>query len=334
MILRWLPWKFIVKKAARRHGFIDPVRFLARLRRFSQPSEVQEPIELIRAGITFHARGLVNTKAIQNNLDWVWPMWVNRQFDPNDDSFIPRAFSFSHINLTHRNWTAVGQPGSALYALVDPQGLVMPAYESWSLDFWVIGKNGSRLFPSRLREIEQELLLDSEPEVITRSKANGLSLVTRARSRWTPEGLELIVHAEAGCGAEGGELAAAVRPMNAEGIQFLETLKAHPDRRGLDVDGADRVLFDRRADSMAFSNYAHGDVVHALGHPWHEESGHCKVGLATAAACFRAGADGRAEATLRIPLREMDETALTGPREPLRVSWADASAPAGGSSAG
>ena len=87
-----------------------PDRLLARLHRFAQPSEVAEPIELLRAGVLFHARGIVNTKAIQHNLDWVWPYWVERQFDPHDVSFIPRAFSFSHVNLTHRNWTAIGLP--------------------------------------------------------------------------------------------------------------------------------------------------------------------------------------------------------------------------------
>jgi hypothetical protein len=97
----WLPWRYLLRRAARSRGFIDPFEFLARMRQFSQPSEVQEPIELIRAGVVFHARGLINTKVIQNNLDWVWPYWVARQFDPGDDSFLPRAFSFSHVNLTH-----------------------------------------------------------------------------------------------------------------------------------------------------------------------------------------------------------------------------------------
>ena len=50
-----------------------------RLRSFAQPSEVAEPIELLRAGALFHARGLVNTKAIQHNLDLVWPYWVERR---------------------------------------------------------------------------------------------------------------------------------------------------------------------------------------------------------------------------------------------------------------
>lgn len=100
-MFRFLPWQFLVKHAARRYGVIDPASLLARMRRFAQPSEVAEPLELLRAGIIFHARGLVNAKAIQHNLDWVWPHWVERQFDPDSTSFVPRAFSFSHINLTH-----------------------------------------------------------------------------------------------------------------------------------------------------------------------------------------------------------------------------------------
>ena len=64
MIKRWIPWNFIIKRAAKAYGIMDPLTFLARLRRFAQPSEVQEPIDLLRAGSIFHARGLINTKAI------------------------------------------------------------------------------------------------------------------------------------------------------------------------------------------------------------------------------------------------------------------------------
>ncbi|MEQ8954486.1 MAG: hypothetical protein RL120_10155, partial [Gammaproteobacteria bacterium] len=100
MLKRIFPWKLLLKRTANSYGFIDPIGFLARMRQFSQPSEVAEPIELLRAGVQFHARGLLNTRAIQTNLDWVWPYWVERQFNPKDPSFMPRAFSFSHVNLT------------------------------------------------------------------------------------------------------------------------------------------------------------------------------------------------------------------------------------------
>ena len=93
MWLKWLPWKYIVSRLARSHGFTDPVALLSHVRRFSEPSEVAEPIELLRAGVILHARGLINSRVIQHNLDWVWPFWVNQQFDPRNKAFIPRAFS-------------------------------------------------------------------------------------------------------------------------------------------------------------------------------------------------------------------------------------------------
>src|SRR5262245_50735126 len=110
MALRWFPWRTVIRAVARSQGFLDPIALLSSLRKFGQPSEVGEPIELVRAGVVFHARGLMNTRAIQHNLDWVWPFWIERQFDPADPAFVPRAFSLTHVNLTHRNWTAVGLP--------------------------------------------------------------------------------------------------------------------------------------------------------------------------------------------------------------------------------
>jgi hypothetical protein len=62
-----------------------PAMVLAKLRGFAQPFwKSRSPSKLLRAGIVFHARGLVNAKAIQHNLDWVWPYWVERQFNPAD----------------------------------------------------------------------------------------------------------------------------------------------------------------------------------------------------------------------------------------------------------
>src|SRR5688572_15902302 len=180
-MLRFLPWRYVLRLAARRYGFIDPLSWLARLRAFAQPSEVQEPIELLRAGIVFHARGLVNVKAIQHNLDWVWPFWVERQFKPGDPSFIPRAFSFSHINLTHRNWTAVGLPEIPIYPVVDPRGLVTPLHDGWSLDFWIVTREGARLLPSKLGDshVRQQLHLEPGLLVETESRKGELRLTSR-----------------------------------------------------------------------------------------------------------------------------------------------------------
>ncbi|MEW5804822.1 MAG: hypothetical protein AB1847_22265 [bacterium] len=177
MWLTWLPWKYIVRRAARTHGFVDPIAIASHLQRFAQPSEVSEPIELLRAGMIFHARGLINTRAIQHNLDWIWPYWVQRQFDPLDHSFIPRAFSLTHVNLTHRNWTAVGIPDCRAIAIVDPRGLVTPFFDGWSIDGWILTEAGDPLLPSKEEFASQRLVLDRDNlSVVTETEKGSILL--------------------------------------------------------------------------------------------------------------------------------------------------------------
>src|SRR4051794_38531741 len=173
---RWLPWRYVVSRLAKARGFTDPIALMAHLQRFAQPAEVSEPIELLRAGVSFHARGLLNARTFQHNLDWVWPFWVERQFDPHDVAFVPRAFSITHVNLTHRNWTAVGLPDLDWLPIVDPNGLVTPLFDGWSLDAWVLPPEGEPLLPS-LTDAEQELLLEGGVAVRTRTSHDGGELL-------------------------------------------------------------------------------------------------------------------------------------------------------------
>ena len=73
---KWRLWNSVVRMVASAEGFPDPVLLLTRLRRFAQPSELTAPRELLRAGAVMQATGLINSQAIQHNLDWVWPYWV------------------------------------------------------------------------------------------------------------------------------------------------------------------------------------------------------------------------------------------------------------------
>src|SRR5690606_32270771 len=178
--MRWLPWRFFIRRFALAHGFLDPLSLIARLQRFAEPSEVAEPIELLRAGVVFHARGLINSRVIQHNLDWVWPYWIERQFDPRDESFIPRAFSITHINLTHRNWTAIGYPDCDELPIVDPAGLLTPIYDGWSLDCWLQTADGRCLLPSRTPGVRQTQEMQDGVCVVTESSMPGGSLRNRA----------------------------------------------------------------------------------------------------------------------------------------------------------
>jgi hypothetical protein len=107
------------------------------------------PTELVSLNALQFSRGLLNFSFFQSNLRWVFPYWAVRQYDPADCSFIPRAHLGLSMNLTHRNWTAIGTPDCPIEPIVDPRGMVTPFRDEWSIDTW-ISINGSTYFPSRL----------------------------------------------------------------------------------------------------------------------------------------------------------------------------------------
>lgn len=307
MWLKWLPWRFVVKRVAKAHGFLDPIALQARMERFLQPSEVAEPIELLRAGAVMHARGLINSRVVQHNLDWVWPYWIERQFDPADDSFIPRAFSITHINLTHRNWTAVGVPDCAELPIVDPRGLLTPWHDGWSLDAWVVTRDGRALLPSRSVDCVQSVEFDEGFAIRTQTTAAGMNLwqhVAVAIEDGTPV---CRMTAEAWADAAGW-LVLALRPYNPEGINFIHEVRLSDDHREWTVDGAQRLRFDAPADAHYVSDYRHGDVYIHLHDLEHRVSGICDTGMVTAAALFELEPAVRREIEVRIPLS-------TGPGE-------------------
>jgi len=302
MLLKWFPWRWLVRRLARAHGLLDPLQVLARMENLSQPSEVAAPIELLRAGVALHARGVINGKVIQQNLDWVWPYWVNRQFSPRDAAFIPRGFSFAQVNLSHRNWTAVGLPGCEAMPIVDPRGLVTPFFDGWSLDAWLLTDTGESLFPSRRPACEQQLLLeDDRLAVRTRSEANGFSLASEVHVAPGAESPLCRIRYE-GSTPGGGWLALALRPLNPEGVGLVERIEMAEDDRGWEVDAAPAVRFDTPASRNCCSTYHEGDVAIGLLNRPNRRTCRCKVGMATAAALFPADEAGnvRIEATVDL----------------------------------
>lgn len=321
MFLNWLPLRFLISRAAKRYGFMDPVTFLARLRGFAQPSEVEEPIELIRAGIVFHARGLINTRTIQYNLDWVWPFWVEKQFEPGDDSFIPRGFSFSHINSTHRNWTAVGRPDMDIYPIIDPKGLVTPFFDSWSIDFWFMDEAGNALLPSKSKTAEQKLETESNLLVETRVQNDAAVVETRVCVEME-EGIPVLKIRAGIFAREKGYFAVSLRPYNTEGIQFIESLSYEDSSGQFLVNKQTRVKLDQPADAVFISDYQEGDVFYdvkkkaflkekdAFGNRDTDRT--CKMGMASGSAMYLVEKDAEKTIRIKIPLDSREEPANTG----------------------
>ncbi|WHI46759.1 hypothetical protein [Microbulbifer sp. VAAF005] len=284
--MKWLPWRFFVRRFATAHGFLDPLTLMAHLQRFAEPSEVSEPIELLRAGAVFHARALINSKVIQHNLDWVWPYWIQRQFDPHDKSFIPRAFSISHCNLSHRNWTAVGIPDCEELPIIDPRGLLTPHYDGWSIDAWIISDSGEELMPSTLGFCNQHQELGDDIAIVTESHRRGLKLHNRASASLLQGHPRCVLELNAQCPG-GGWLMVVLRPCNPEGVSFVHKVRLSDSGRSWLIEDKAAVEFSQQVDKHLASNYKRGDIYLHLRDKESSREGLCDIGMASAAAMFR-----------------------------------------------
>ncbi|MEI8350539.1 MAG: hypothetical protein WCI77_10365 [Candidatus Omnitrophota bacterium] len=294
-------------------------------------------MELLRLGAVLHARGLINSLAIQNNLDWIWPYWVECQYDPENEAFIPRSFSLTQINLTHRNWTALGIPDGAEFTLVDPRGLVTPYYDSWSVDTWIVPDEGDPLIPSRSPDVSQKLCLDGNLCIITESSLNQLKLRLEAQVIGSAQAPICQVKITGSAGMK-AQLVVSLRPYNPEGVSFINSIALLGSSRGegFPVESAEPygslgwqvnrenfVYFNKPPDQYLFSDYYRGDVYGRLvsaaaiwraqrddgGVPnsfnsakENEKEISCKVGMASAAAIFILEADKSEEITISMPL--------------------------------
>jgi hypothetical protein len=287
---------------------------------------VSVPVELLRAGVSFHARGLLNTKAIQTNRDWIWPYWVEQQFDPRSPSFLPRAFSATHVNLTHRNWTAIGFPGCAAFPVVDPRGLLTPFFDGWSIDIWLTDGSGAWLLPSRCKHMQQRQGVENDRLVVTSDfSQDGMGLRLRAWSEMETENPTCVMEI-APTGAGSGSVVVALRPFNPEGVSLVNRIELAESRKAWFVDGADCVDLSRPATQHAVANYRDGDVFRDLLERPEESVSDCPAGLAMAAAIYDAKDLQNEPLQVRISLTQDPEPVSIGTS--CTRSWPEAIAPA------
>jgi hypothetical protein len=314
----WSMWSFILRRLAKAQGFLDPVAVFSNLQRFSQPSEVWVPTELLRSGAVLQARGLINSQAIQHNLDWVWPFWVEQQFNPQNEAFIPRAFSMTHINLTHRNWTAIGLPDYHEMPIVDPCGLLTPFFDGWSIDAWLVSDHLS-LIPSRVFDIEQKIHFNDELSINTISKLKNSYIETNASIQLDQN--NIICNASFKAQAPTPTwLVISVRPYNPEGISFVHEIECLPDKEGWLINGKESLHLHQTPSEYVFSNYHLGDIYQQLvtlcssnysATRREPRTISCPVGMASAAAIYELKPNTTKEVNLSVPLSKVPKVQVS-----------------------
>lgn len=236
----------------------DVVRHLSTFQRLGENVEVELPSELLPVGARTVFRALRTRAAAQIGPDWVWPFWLERQLDPTSPAFVPRGHLPFLTNLTHRNWTAVGNLDSPWEAIVDPRGLVTPWYDGWSLDWW-IGADDRWHLPSRDVAVRQRLV-GASPVVETAMSipsGDAVQRVYAVRRSSTEGGGELVVVEVENMSRVPFALAIAVRPYTPEGLSVIERI----DLRGstVAVDGRVALMLPRPPRRVAGSTFHEGD---------------------------------------------------------------------------
>jgi hypothetical protein len=275
----------IVDVIAHRLGVPDEaLQMLRAARRFSGFDRATLPAELVPMNVRQLARGVLNYAILQVLEQWVLPFWVVKQFDPRSPSFTPRSHTGIFMNVTHRDWTGIGNPDCPVEPIVDPRGLVTPFRDGWSIDVWLHAA-GQSFFPSRSDDVQQSLV-DGIPIVRTSWSHCGVDVAVTA---WTSQEVlfqQVRVENQNAVRVR-SRLGFAIRPFNPEGVALLYTIVRDDDVLHIGPDA--RIRFLATPTLVSGGSSAKGDCAAWFGSIGPGESDtdvRCAQGLASAVVAY------------------------------------------------
>ncbi len=285
------------------------------------------PKELFQLSAPVITRGLLNYGIFQMKREWVFPFWVHRQLDPSSSSFVARSQNPLMMNITHRNWTALGTPHGTHEAIVDPRGLLTPLPREWSIDTWLVA-NDDVLFPSLASHADQRLD-PVAPRLTTSLRWRDFVLrleafVLASRSSTDVVFFEASVE-NTSLFQQRADLCLAVRPFNPEGVAPIEQIK-FPSPRVIAVDGAVGVVLAEDPHWHRLGSGVEGDTAtfarnmgKVQSPRTHSSSIQCEAGFANAVAGYRFELPAGGRGTIHGSIALASERVLK--RVPVKQSW-------------
>ncbi len=280
----------LISLLAKRYRVTDAKNFMDSIQYLGQPSEHSVPKELIPMAAREATRGFYNMQFFQSNRDWVLPYWAEKQFDPKSTSFIPRM-NYIGLNITQRNWTAIGNIGGKSEPIVDPRGLVSFWDGAWSLDTWL--KVGDELIcPSRIPNVGQSID-ECAPCVITEFKTEQV-FAEMETFACNIRGREAVLHCIRVQNLTRESLSPnvyfSIRPYTPEGVSLVHDIQCF-DEGHVSVNGKLAVVFLEKPDRYYCSNASEGDCAFKVHANDARNEIHCKAGLAGAFAEYKASVE-------------------------------------------
>lgn len=254
----------------------------------TNPSKAIFPAENLPLASRVIASGMWNYCFFQFYQNFAGPYWVERQYNPKDPSFIPRAGSMLSLNLTHRNWLGVRGPVASSFGMIDPAGALSPVIGYYSIEL-AFKKNGRVYLPARQEvEVTQHLPTDL-PIPVTEYRRDDLEAAWTVCGSPEPDGT-LINVVEFKC-TDDWEMILGIRPFNPEGAALIQNLMYKPFSKGARViiNNEEEIELLDVPDNVCFSTLEQGDAYFSENH---DSYVNCNYGIATGALHYKLRGEG------------------------------------------
>ncbi len=246
--------------------------------KLANPAAAPAPSENLGFASRVIASGMWNYCFFQFYRHFAGPYWVERQYNPNDPSFIPRAGSMLSVNMTHRTWMGFRGFDGEHFAIVDPAGSLSPIAGSYSLELAVTDEN-KVLLPTRGQMDVKQHLHHDLPLPVTTFRARGLKV------RWiNGAGADRIFSVIEYESEREVSLVLGIRPFNQEGAALIHSASYDAATGGITLNDVPEIRLLRTPDRVRFSNLEGGDA-YFLPYESHQES--CAYGIVTGTAVYR-----------------------------------------------
>jgi hypothetical protein len=245
------------------------------------------PKELVPLNTKQLSRGMLNYTFFQHYPHWKLPYWAVRQYDINNNSFIPRSHLAVSVNVTHRNWTAIGNINCDIEPIVDPCGTIIPFVDGWSLECRVRYKD-ELIVPAYYKNIKQKLVDDLPIIETTLIEADFILQMIHYTSNDTLICEYEIINTKDELNIE-LELILAIRPFNVEGVSPINSIKYDIDENSLLIDSINKIYFSTKPEKIIYSNLSGGDSANnfELGEKSVKQNNvTCEYGFANASALY------------------------------------------------
>ena len=254
--------------------------------KLTNPGQASFPAENLHFASRVIASGMWNYCFFQFYRHFAGPYWVERQYNPEDLSFTPRAGVMLSVNVTHRTWMGFRGPDSSYFSLVDPAGAISPVIGYYSLEFAI--KEGEKLYlPTRKKVKIKQRPFEDLPVPETLVESPGVRV--RVRATGAPDKMDMIlmeVEYEKSTAAD-CELIVSIRPFHPEGASLIHHLMYSSPASGggsISVNREEEIRALTVPDRVHFSNLEAGDAYFTAGF---NEEVFCPFGISTGILSYR-----------------------------------------------